>query len=310
MANFSDLPPRARERATALRNAADVAQAGVTELSSKLRDLRWHRQEIFTHIRVATDRRFSGGRDILAEGEVEGERQRLRELDDEIARLDAIVDAQTAAYASARALTERIDLFLRGLSGCGISDHFVAAPPLKKGEDLRAAIESRRRRVRELIAERAAVEAAPIPSAEAKRIAHEQVERLAERGRVNVGPLLTAGESFKFAAIIGLVKIPQVGAGEVAQTDVEGLVCWLLRDHLVAALEREIDAQSDDAHALDDRQRAARIEQIENELLSTERAEAALIESAREQGVTVVHRGDISVPALLGVEIAAAAEAA
>lgn len=310
MPNFSDLPPRARARATALRNAADVAHASVSELSSSLRDLRWSRQEVFSHLRGATDRRFSGGRDILTGNEVAAERQRLAELDDEIARVAAIVDEQSEAHASARALTERVEAFLRGLR----PEHTLAdrpsPPPLRKGEDVRTAIEARRKRVRELQAERAAVEAAPIPSAETKRLAHEQISRLAERGRPDIGTLLAGDEGFKFSTILGLVKVPQVGVGEVAQIDVEGLICWLFGPQIAATINAEIDQQADDEHALTGQQRAARLEQIGRDQLAVERAEVELVEMAREQGLAIQHRGDIDVRALLGIDLTLAAEAA
>lgn len=304
------LPPRARARALALQSAADVAHASVSELSSKLRELRWNRQEISNHVRTVTDRRFSGGRDILTGNEVAAERQRLADLDAEIGRVAVIVDAQSEAHASARALIGRIEEFIRAAhQDCSITDRPVAPPAIKRGEDVRGAIDSRRRRVRELITERANVETAPIPSTEAKRRAREQVERLAERGRVNVGPLLSSGDPFRFAHMVSLVKVPP-SAGSVETIDVAATIAWLLRDQLIAAIEREIDQQADDSIALDDRQRAARLEQIANELIATEREEVALLDLAAEQGLAIQHRGDIDVRALLEIEIAVAAAAA
>lgn len=308
----SRLSPRGAERFRRVLGQRSIASAAVAELSQQLRDLRDQRNEVARHVKYATDPRF-GGASRLSDDDLalRSEKQHIDELDARIARISVLLDEQSAISGHAGSLVRRVEEFLHAAHpDCSITDRSSALPAIKRGEAIVDAIESRRRRVRELIAERASVESAPIPAALAKKLAREQVDKLAERGRINVGPLLAAGDPFKFAATIGLVKIPQIGAGSIDTIDVEATLAWLHRDVLVAAIDAEIDRQSDDAHALDGRQRAARLEQIARDQLAAEREECELIEVAREQGITVTHRSDIDVRALLGVETQLVAEAA
>jgi hypothetical protein len=75
--------------------------------------------------------------------------------------------------------------------------------------------------------------------------------------------------------------------------------CWLQKPVLIAALNVEIDAMSDDPHALDDATRAAKLKVIESDRLATERDEVALINLAAKAGHAVAFRSDSDVRALL-----------
>jgi hypothetical protein len=85
--------------------------------------------------------------------------------------------------------------------------------------------------------------------------------------------------------------------------DVVGLMAWLFRDALIAALDREIDAESDDASALTHADREVRIAEAEADLLSTERDICALIWRGQAEGLRVEFPADISPLALLGVTL-------
>lgn len=75
-----------------------------------------------------------------------------------------------------------------------------------------------------------------------------------------------------------------------------GLLSWLFKDKLIAALDAEIDAISDDKNALSDEQRDARLAKLHDDLLDAERAECALIE-----GTAIAHRTDTDARALLAI---------
>lgn len=69
--------------------------------------------------------------------------------------------------------------------------------------------------------------------------------------------------------------------------DVVGLIAFIFKDALIAALDREFDAEADDKAALTREARQQREAEAMGDLLSIEREEAALTWSAMEQGLPV-----------------------
>jgi hypothetical protein len=87
------------------------------------------------------------------------------------------------------------------------------------------------------------------------------------------------------------------------------LIAFIFKDALIAALDREIDAEADDKAALTHEARQQREAEAMGDLLSIEREEAALTWSAMEQGLPVEFRPDISPLALLGLQLRTEARA-
>ncbi len=190
------------------------------------------------------------------------------------------------------ALIARVEAYVKGLSASVlIRAHSPVEPKLGKGELVSAAIA----RIRELIVaagdEIQATIDALLTSDEAKKLARTWVDRLAARGAPNVVRTIHNGESPR------LVDAPRDGAG----IDVEGTLAWLHKAALVAALEREIDAQADDASALTDEERAARLQRFKARLLGLEREEEALIALAWSQSNMIARRPDADPRAVLGL---------
>ena len=94
----------------------------------------------------------------------------------------------------------------------------------------------------------------------------------------------------------GLPQIQGRGFAEVAET--VGLMAWLHRDALIAAIDAEIDAVADDEHALTDADRAMKTKQLSDQLLTTERAECDLVAVTRGQ---IDYSDNVDPRALLGL---------
>ena len=71
-----------------------------------------------------------------------------------------------------------------------------------------------------------------------------------------------------------------LGNANAALPDARGLMAWLHRDAMIAALEAEIDAVADDGQAIAADEREARLVKIAAEKLHAERREEAVITAA------------------------------
>ena len=85
--------------------------------------------------------------------------------------------------------------------------------------------------------------------------------------------------------------------------DPAGLLAWLFKDQMIAALDRMIASEADDKAALspEDRQRKEAV--IMTDLLAIERDEAALTWQAQAQNLPCEHRSDADPRAILGVQL-------
>jgi hypothetical protein len=88
--------------------------------------------------------------------------------------------------------------------------------------------------------------------------------------------------------------------------DTLALIAWLHKDALIAALDREIASEADDASSLSHEERQRREAEVMGDLAAVEFDEAALVWRAMDQKLPVDHRADISPLALLGVALVTA----
>jgi hypothetical protein len=86
-------------------------------------------------------------------------------------------------------------------------------------------------------------------------------------------------------------------------TDPIALVAWVHKDALVAALDREIDAEVDDGAALSHETRQQREAEVQGDLLAVERDQSALVWQAQAQGLPCEFRADCSPLAILQVQL-------
>lgn len=301
------LPAKARRRLIALRDQRDDAQGAYSTATAKLREQ--------TDLKNDAERRLKFLKQPTSfVGRVEEESPAARELNAQIAackaeieRLREVVEVRAARATQIGSLVRNLEKFVGEIADNArvIAGPALAARPAK-GEDIVAAIERRRARLRELTADAHRVKSAPLPSADAKRLAREQIDKIAARGQVNVSPLIEAGHPFRLPQAFASI-VTEGSAGKAVGTlwhiDVEGVLAWMLRDLMLTKIEAEIEACADDANALSTEARAAKFAEIARDRHLVECDEENLIQTAERKGLAVMRRPDADPRAVLGIEV-------
>jgi hypothetical protein len=223
----------------------------------------------------------------------------------EVARLSELSEARAFRAQTLGQLVSSVEAWLKVNAGpFEVVD--APTPKLRKGATAFEGIEAARSRLAELQADLQATRVAPIPSSKAKAIARAEIERLATAGAPDVFPLVESGQPIIWPTMKASVSAWREGRPDpftpiVKTTDSVSLLAFLFRDQMIAALEAEIDARADDAHALGDKERAEREAELLASILQTEREEESLIDVANEVGGTVLRRPDADARAVLGI---------
>jgi hypothetical protein len=244
----------------------------------------------------------------LAQSSIAQQDAVIKAASQEIARLSALIEQRSPQWHEAAGLADDVQGYLRDLRMPPSAWKLFTDPMdvvLRKGETIQNAIEGRRRRRRELLSDRQRIVTAPRTASMAKAMAITEIDRLAERGRPNVLALLHHGVAIRWpsdnvqttgASIEGRATI-SLGT---AQNGI-GVLAWMFRDQLIAAVEREIDEVSDDKIALTDQQRATALAEVDRDLLHCEREEEHLIRRADAEGLSLARRRDADARAVLGL---------
>lgn len=167
-------------------------------------------------------------------------------------------------------------------------------------------VERAREKITKLKSIRHGVRSAPWPSTDSKRGARQQVEALRKRGTPHLMGFIEEPnhEEIEWPATrVNLKSAVTTASGFAAGNIVDalGLLAWLMPDQLLAALAREIDLLSDDEHALDEKTRTKREQELAVAILAAEREEEALIELAWSQGTDIGRRATADPRAVLGL---------
>jgi hypothetical protein len=86
--------------------------------------------------------------------------------------------------------------------------------------------------------------------------------------------------------------------------DFLGVLCWLLRDQMLAKINAGLYEAADDKAALSQEQREIHLSEIERDRLMTERQETCIVWSMMAAGdSSIEHRADADVRAVLGIEL-------
>jgi hypothetical protein len=236
--------------------------------------------------------------EVEADPALDIERRRLANIDEEIAELRGRnerlgerwrVLGQTVANLEKWLIDLPPDVTIRAAAA-------LPQPALRKGEQISDAVEGRRRRVRELDADLQRIETAPVPSADAKRLAREQLDALAARGRPRCNSLIDHGEPIQWPSVRNLGP----GARESSQ-DAIGLLAWAFREQLGAAIDAEIDAIADDGTALTPEQREEQCTVARRDKLAAQREEEAFVRMAIAAGTGIMRRPDCDPRAVLSL---------
>ena len=195
--------------------------------------------------------------------------------------------------------------------GCVLAEHEdePVASILKKGERISDAVERLRHRLRELAADRHRVRSSPWPSSLAKARAKAMIEQMAEAGAPLLESMIEHGSrlSFPSVTIQSTLTVSERPRWPSRKTiDTAGLVCWLLKEQLLAKISKSIDEVSDDKAALNQHQRDEAEAQITADALTIERSECALIWHAEGQGEVIDFRSDTNPLAVLGLRLVTA----
>lgn len=228
---------------------------------------------------------------------VEAEKAKAARLREEIAELSREADARRARSWPAAQLVKNVENYIEqtGRRTLTIAPE-TTAPKLAKGEAFADAIAKVRGKIGNLHAEMRAVKYAPLPSRESKQIVRGFVEALAEAGRPDVLPTVEAGRFPIFAP-----DMTPPATTPTPPVNVLGLLAFVMKDQFVAALEREIDANSDDSSALTNTERNERLAQLASELLHLEREEETLVCLGAASHQRISRRPDADPRAALGL---------
>ncbi|MCK1547172.1 hypothetical protein IVB12_35935 [Bradyrhizobium sp. 179] len=168
----------------------------------------------------------------------------------------------------------------------------------QKGETIDQAVARVRGHIKALAAERVRVLQSGLPSADLKEQASAYVATQRERGR----PKLVFGHDQPLQVQFNA----QVDGAWTAKLDIGAALAWLDPIAFEKRLHEEIDRIPHPALAMSSDERAAKLLELEAELLARERDEEALIELAEEQGTGIARRLDADPRAVLGIAIAGA----
>jgi hypothetical protein len=241
------------------------------------------------------------------------ERNRLEAIQADMREMQASLAARSEKLANLGRLIERLTKYAESLQGHQCAAAPAVNPRLPKNADPRQAVEQVRLEIARLQADLREIQAAPHPAALAKSRAREAVEALAERGRPDISGMIQHGEITpawpSLSLRVGLsasvataqASHPVVGLGHAEHVDALALVAWLHRDALIAKLQDEIATHADDAKALSDEERAAKVAEIRSAILIAEREEEAIIRLIERDGAEFERRVDADPRAILSI---------
>jgi hypothetical protein len=153
------------------------------------------------------------------------------------------------------------------------------------------------------------IQSAPFPSSYAKQQMRAQIEALAMSGAPNVSNLIEHDRPITWLtqmlrSEVHNTPVPSVAFAETH--DLLPLIAWLHKSALVAALDREIDAEADDKAAMTHEVRQKAEAEVMGDLLAVEYDESALVWQAQAEKLPCEHRADCSAQCVLQVRLEAA----
>jgi hypothetical protein len=307
------LPGPAGARLVALQQRAHdlhVQIPNFDQINDVRLQVRRHEQRIHQLMKPRSDRGFNLGADAP---QVVGEQQLLERAKTELKRLEDLREIRTAHWNAVGGLARAVLDWLRsGVPGnCELVavDDVPIVGLLKKNESIADAVSRHRHRLREAAADLHRVRSSPYTSAEAKALAADQINKLADAAEPDVSCCVELLAPIQFMTTrtrtLASSADPKL-APSIVHTethDALGLVAWLFRDQLVAKIEVSIDEIADDPAALSAKERQVREAQILADMLEIERSECSLIRAAEARGETIDFRVGTSPLALLGVAL-------
>jgi hypothetical protein len=231
----------------------------------------------------------------------------LDKLSADFNRLTELQKLRGAAWQSSSQALAKVQDWLKSGRPQGVTLEDVDTPvKLAKGEvNWIDAVEARRRRAREIKADLARIAAAPFPSAYCKERMRAEVEALATIGAPSVSLLVERGGKIDWS--LQRVQAEVYGVERAfafhEAVDPVGLLCWLFKDAMIAALEGEIATEACDGEALTIEERQRRESELLGDLLAQEMLEGAATWRAIDAGLPIEFKADIDPRAVLQIKM-------
>lgn len=306
------LPAAAAARLRHFREQADEGRTLSRAASDELREQYERKQSATIQLREYTERSIGkSAQSLLPEDHptVIELRARMADIDAKISKINAKASRHSARFSYFGRLAEVSEAWVKHTAG-GATIIEAETPKLAKSDT----VDGLRAKLKELGEELEKVERAPVRSDAAKAKARALVEELAASAAPDVSGLLRGGTTVKwpmrkddiwapaFLPVIEGKMGDMAGKGESRTPDTLALLAALATDQMVDWIETLIDAEADDEAALTDEARAAREQELAEQILATERKECALVADSRGEHQ---HRLDSDPRALLGVTVEA-----
>lgn len=300
-ASILRLPEVACRKVFALQSEAEDFFSGSrdrTRRSNEIREqIRRHEAFLATAFSGPGQHRYSE-----EDAAVIGARTNINLLRGELAEIASAATAAEARHSSIARLAQRAReaIAIPQDKAFRLSDRQPAV--LKKGEDVASAVRRCRDKIAELKAKAAEVETSPYPSSFAKEQAAAQIEQLAVEGRPEVDQAIHNGGVIEFAKGVYSLAGYSGSADYIETPNAMATLFWLLKEKLIEAVHAEIDRNADDANALAPDERKSLLAKIAGQIEGLEYDEVSYIEAAKRDGLTIDHRSDVSVHALLWLD--------
>jgi len=282
LADWPDIPASVRDAFSTFRDVAKDRHAALMRASDELRDELEKRTGFENRLRLISSEtvvRSGSSIDESHPGVVQC-RGEIAQADARIARLNPRYEGLQAAWHWAGHLVRNnLERYLRAHAG-GVKLYQGVKPQLQNGETALDGRERAERRTRALFADRDQVRAAPFPVALAKRRARDEIAKRAEAAAPDVSSLVDYFEEIDFPTNRIGVQEHGGSAASVRVVDAVGLLAWLLPKEFGAAIDKAIEAAGDEKAALSPEQRLAKLQQIDRDILASEREEAHFSELA------------------------------
>lgn len=224
----------------------------------------------------------------------------LASMDNELARLqDRLVDLQER-HRNLANLVANIKHWLSVTTGAYEMAKLSRAMPegTKSTRTPAQAVSNVRAQIKALRSERARVLQSALPVVDIKKQASAYVAAQRERGR----PKLSFDHGRPFQAQFDT----SVEGAWTAKLDIGAALAWLDPLAFENKLHEAIDRMPHPALTMSSDERAAKLLELEAELLARERDEEAIVELSEEQGAAIARRLDADPRAVLGIVIARA----
>lgn len=299
------LPQTARRKLAALESLLRDQEALQRVVSDEFQEMR---EQAYASERRIRDLERAGTQTTQTSAILVAERTSLADLKKKLARHEEERRKRAEGVAPLRLQVLSLNEYVRAIPlGVTLAAAQPASLKLEKTEMAMDAVLRFRKVVEEARGALHDALDAPITASAAKLISRRHFESRAQAGRPNVLATLEARRPPQFAMRMGKPLHVRDDSGSILtgvaddQIDVESTLCWLFKDQIIAAVERAIDEDSDDASALSDEERAARIAKAKADILKAERLEEAAIEFAAESGLVIPRRPDADPRAVLGL---------